>query len=218
MVSNLFTYLISGFLIIIFACLPSEIPASHLRFDCPVNSDITTSTSLQVGIYDYWWSIPFLGLILNFSLSNIDVSCILLSAKFVWLVVARSRKNNALSTPHRRHCHLLQLTRDHDTYMTTQISDISRSTGDEADEASFRSKIAPLLSSESTSSSSTSDGVRQLHTDVDASDDNTMKRFQMASTGKKSAQHCTALHYIVLRCSVLYLIIPHCTALHYTVL
>jgi hypothetical protein len=50
MVSNLF----SGFLIIIFVSLPSEIPASHLRFDCPVNSDITTSTSLQVGIYDYW--------------------------------------------------------------------------------------------------------------------------------------------------------------------
>jgi hypothetical protein len=92
---------------------------------------------------------------------------------------------------HRHDCHLLLFTCDHDAYVTTQISDISRSAGDEAEEAPFRSKIPTLLLSESRSLS-LSDRVVQLYIDVDATDDSTapsvanfMRRFQMASTGNK---------------------------------
>jgi hypothetical protein len=92
---------------------------------------------------------------------------------------------------HRYDCHLLLFTCDNDAYVTTQISDISRSAGDEADEAPFRYKIPTLLLSESRSIN-LSDRVTQLYIDVDASDDNTapsvanlMRRFQVASTGNK---------------------------------
>ena len=57
MVSNLCSYLISGFLIIIFASLPSKTQASHLRLHCLGNSKVTASTSLQVAIWplDDWY-------------------------------------------------------------------------------------------------------------------------------------------------------------------
>jgi hypothetical protein len=122
---------------------------------------------------------------------------------------------------HRRHCHLLQLTR----CMTTQISDISRSAGDEANKAVFRPKTPTLLSSESMSLSS-SDAATQLHTDVDASDvnavsdiANAMKRFQMASTGKrKSALHCTSLYYTAPQSSTICDSTLCHTSLHFTAL
>jgi hypothetical protein len=122
---------------------------------------------------------------------------------------------------HSRHCHLLQLTR----CMTTQISDISRSAGDEAYKALFRPKTPTLLSSESISPSS-SDSATQFHTDVDASDKNAatdianaMKPFQMASTGKrKSALHCTTLYCTAPQRSTICDSTLYHTPLHFTAL
>jgi plasmid maintenance system killer protein len=117
----------------------------------------------------------------------------------------------------------MMLTRDHDACMTPQISEISRSTRGEADVTSLRSKIDSVLSSES-SSSSPSDHVHQIHTDVDASDGiaasivaNIMKRFQMISTGKtKRALHCPSLHFSALQYTTLHYTALQCAARCFT--
>ena len=106
----------------------------------------------------------------------------------------------------------------------TQISDISRSSGNAADEESFQSKISTMLLSRSTitststsvsSSCFSSEEVTELHADVEARDgnapsdvSNTMDSVKIKSAGRAWKVCCILLHSTTLRS----------TALHYATL